>query len=211
MAEITPSILTNNARTFRGRIKKAKPYVKAFHIDVADGKFVKNKTLGYEFLKKAKLPKNTLIHLMTKNPEKHAGKYAELGNAVIFHIEATKKPLEAIKAVKSRGKKVGIAFGIRTPVSRIKPYLDKVDIVIPMSIEPGFSGQRFQQAALKKIKEIRALNKKVKIHADGGIKVGTAGKAAKAGAQAVASATAIFGKKDIGKAIKELKADSEKR
>jgi ribulose-phosphate 3-epimerase len=169
---IIPGLIAKSQKEFGKRFKKVRSHSKVFHLDVMDGKFVKNKSLFFNF----SLPKGKFkyeAHLMVKNQKEWIKKNSSKTSSIIFHIESCKNKeevKETIKLIKSKKKKVGIAINPRTNMKKIAHYLKLIDSVLVMTVKPGKYGSEFQPNALKKIKEIRKLNSKVKIGIDGGIK-----------------------------------------
>lgn len=145
------------------------------HFDVMDGHFVPNITfgqfIGSEVKKLIKLPIQS--HLMVTNPSKYLKEFAKFSQMIIIHPEIREDTLSLIKKIKRLKKKVGIAINPETPVSRIKRYLDKVDLVLVMTVHPGFSGQKFIKKMIPKFKELRENRRerklRFKIQVDGGI------------------------------------------
>ena len=180
------------------------------HIDIMDGKFVDNKTWTISEI--TKITKNSTlpldVHLMVNNPSKYIEDYAMLNtNDIIFHYEAVKDVNSMIDEIKNYGLKVGIAINPDTDVEKIFPYLDKIDLVLVMSVYPGKSGQSFIEKSLDKIRklkqEIQEKNLKTLISVDGGINDETGLLCKEAGVDELASASYIH--KDIINNVKKLK------
>ena len=178
------------------------------HIDVMDAKFVPPKTFSANDIKKIKTKLPLDVHLMVERPikEGYIDDFADAGAAIItIHEECKDNIDEAIKAIKDKRLKAGISLKPETPLIKIKPYLGKVDMVLIMSVNPGYSGQKFIPEVLGKVKELRKLKPKLDIEIDGGINAETAPLAVKAGVNILVAASAIFGKKDRKKAIDDLR------
>ena len=180
------------------------------HIDIMDGKFVDNKTWTISEI--TKITKNSTlpldVHLMVNNPSKYIEDYAMLNtNDIIFHYEAVKDVNSMIDEIKNYGLKVGIAINPDTDVEKIYQYLDKIDLVLVMSVYPGKSGQSFIEESLDKIKklkqEIQERNLKTLISVDGGINDETGKLCKEAGVDILVSASYIH--KDIKNNINTLK------
>ena len=180
------------------------------HIDIMDGKFVDNKTWTISEI--TKITKNSTfpldVHLMVNNPSKYIEDYAMLNtNDIIFHYEAVKDVNSMIDEIKNYGLKVGIAINPDTDVEKIFPYLDKIDLVLVMSVYPGKSGQSFIEESLDKIRklkqEIQEKNLKTLISVDGGINDETGKLCKEAGVDILVSASYIH--KDIKNNIDILK------
>ena len=210
--EIAPSILSADFSNLADEIKKCeKAGVKILHIDVMDGHFVPNITIGPVVIeslrKKTKMILDT--HLMITDPEKYIEPFAEAGsNWLTFHIEAVKNPSVLIRKIKSLKLNAGISFNPATPVSAVEKYISEVDLILVMSVNPGFGGQGFIPSVLKKISELKKLtkNKNVKISVDGGINFDTIYSIVNAGADIVVAGNSVFRSSlGIERSIKKLK------
>ncbi|PIU84123.1 MAG: ribulose-phosphate 3-epimerase [Elusimicrobia bacterium CG06_land_8_20_14_3_00_38_11] len=217
MIEIAPSILSADFSNLADEIKKCeKAGVKILHIDIMDGHFVPNITIGpvvvESLRKKTKMILDT--HLMITDPEKYIEPFAKAGSDwLTFHIEAVKKPSALIKKIKSLKLKAGISLNPATPVSKLSKYLNELDLVLVMSVNPGFGGQGFIPSALKKISELKKLtkNQNVKISVDGGINFDTISGAVKAGSDIIVAGNSVFRSGlSIAKSIKKLRLRIEK-
>ncbi|MDD5108280.1 MAG: ribulose-phosphate 3-epimerase [Candidatus Omnitrophica bacterium] len=180
-----------------------------FHVDVMDGHFVPNITIGpqvVKYMRKAtRLPLD--VHLMIENPAKYIDAFVKAGSDMItVHIETVSfKELAAIaKRLKGKGIKLGVSLNPQTPLVKIKKVLVLVDFVLVMSVNPGFGGQAFIPGAIKKISQLRAIFKK-DISVDGGINNITAKLVKSAGANVLAAGSYIFGAKSIKNAINSLR------
>lgn len=210
MAKIIPAI---NAKTFREakeKINLVRPYADWIHLDVADGIFTPNKTWRNpeDVLKLKNFPKIE-VHLMVRSVD------AAIKNwlippvkRIIFHLEGAKNPDLIIKEIKAVKKQAGISVNPETKADKLTPYFNKVKFFQILGVNPGKAGQKFQVKVLKKVKWLRKNCDECVIEGDGGMKVGVARKMAKAGVNLIASASAIFDKSDIKKAIKELEKDA---
>lgn len=186
--------------------------VDCIHFDVMDGNFVPNLTFGAKIIKPLrKLSGLTFdTHLMIKNPEKYIQDFINTGSDIItIHYEATKNIKKIIKKIKKQGIKVGISIKPKTPVNVLKNYLSYIDIILIMSVEPGFGGQKFMESMLQKVKylkNIRILKKyKYLIEIDGGINLNTAPAAIKAGVDILVVGNAIFSSENPIKTIDDFK------
>jgi len=209
--EVIPSILVRTSDKLRSQLKKISKYFEKVQIDIADGKFVGNKTIQAASFKGIKPKIKLEVHLMVKNPEKYINDWKKVGaKSLIFHYEACrneKKVNEVIGKIKKNKMKIGIALNPRTSAKKIKPFLKKVDTVLLMTVNPGWQGQKFLMSQLKKIRQIRKWNKKIDIEVDGGLKPGTACLAAKAGANKLVAGSFVVRHKSVRKALDELKKD----
>jgi len=208
--KIAPSILSANFSDLKGELKKVeRAGADLIHVDVMDGHFVPNITIGpvvVKYMRKVtKLPLD--VHLMIKNPAKYIAPFVNAGSDMItVHIETVSlKGLAAIaKSLRSKGIKVGISLNPMTPITKIKNVLSLVDFVLIMSVNPGFGGQAFIPSAVKKIKRLRAIFKK-DISVDGGINNINAKLVKKAGANILVAGSYIFGAKNSKLAINSLR------
>tara|TARA_B100001540_G_C15799445_1_gene639241 strand:- start:569 stop:1231 length:663 start_codon:yes stop_codon:yes gene_type:complete len=183
------------------------------HIDVMDNQFVPNLTIGPPVVKslRSKTQKFLDVHMMVVEPEKLVEPFAKAGaDMITFHIEATDDPLSVINLIRSTGSKVGISLKPSTPVSDIEPFFDKIDLVLVMSVDPGFGGQGYIDASTNRIIEIKeilveqCLQDRVLIEVDGGIKLHNAKEVLDAGADVLVAGSAIFGTDDPANTIKEF-------
>lgn len=181
------------------------------HFDVMDGVFVPNISYGIPILKAvSKIVKGTLdVHLMIIDPIKYVKDFADNGADIItFHSEADSDVIETINAIHSCGKKAGLAIKPNTPVSDVEQYLDKIDMLLVMTVEPGFGGQGFISETLEKIAEAKKIiisrGLDVPIQVDGGINAETAELVKKAGAEILVAGSYVFGAENMSKAVEEL-------
>src|SRR3989344_822 len=203
--KIAPSILSADRKRLKAEVKEIESDADRIHVDIMDGKFVPPTTFQPEEIKqiKTKIPKE--VHLMVEHPLQFIDAYADAGaRSIIFHQESKDDPWKVILAIKKKGMKPCITIKPKTPLEKIEPYLDSVDMVLLMTVEPGYAGQKFIDGILPKIKRLRELKPKMDIEVDGGISADTIKKAVDAGANVIVAGTAIFGQKDRRKAIKEL-------
>lgn len=181
------------------------------HFDVMDGMFVKNISYGLPVLKSVSgMTKSILdVHLMINDPIRYVEDFALNGADIIsFHIEAESDVLETIDKIHSCGKKAGLAVKPGTPAMELVPYLDKADMILVMTVEPGFGGQGFIPEMLEKIRELKKLMAEkgieVPIEVDGGINEATAGQVKSAGASILVAGSYIFGASDMRAAVESL-------
>ena len=212
--KISPSILSCDFSQIGDEIKTLENSgADLIHIDVMDGHFVPNLTFGPPVIKKirkcSKLPFD--VHLMIAPVEKYIMNYADAGADIItIHPEATGNLLKSIEVIRSCNKKVGISLNPKTPVDTLDEVLEKIDLILIMSVNPGFAGQKFMPEVLEKVKYFRKkiINEKlnIDIEIDGGIDFETAPLAIKAGANILVSGTTIFnGGNSISENIKNLR------
>ncbi|MBQ1963855.1 MAG: ribulose-phosphate 3-epimerase [Tidjanibacter sp.] len=169
------------------------------HIDVMDGVFVPNISFGFPVLKAitSATEKFMDVHLMIVEPEKYVERFAQAGaDLVTFHIEATDKVEECIELIRKSGAKVGVSIKPKTPVEALEPILDKIDLVLVMSVEPGFGGQSFIEGSTDKVRALRGMidskGLDVMIEIDGGVSRHNAGELYEAGCDALVAGSAVF-------------------
>ena len=198
--KISPSILSADFSILGDEIKSLeKAGADLIHVDVMDGHFVPNITMGPPIIKRVrkctKLPFD--VHLMISPVEKYIKAFAEAGADIItIHPEATDDLKRAVSAIKSLGKKAGVSLNPKTPINALMDVINDIDLILVMSVNPGFAGQSFMAEVLPKVSELRKMinDKKLKIdiEIDGGINFETAPLAVKAGANILVSGTTIF-------------------
>ena len=209
--KIYPSLISSDILNLRNVVKMLDPHCDGYHIDIMDDHFVPNLTWGPAFVnalrKTTELPLD--VHLMVDNPEEWVSRLElKKDDFFVFHIEAVKDCLKIIKEVKKIGCKVGIALNPATPAEQIFPFLSELDQVLIMSVNPGFSGQKFIPEVLKKadllIKKRDLENLSFLVSMDGGIGLSNIMEVADVGVDMVGAASAIFKKDDYVAAIQEL-------
>ena len=183
------------------------------HVDVMDNQFVPNLTIGPPVVKSLRFKTEKIldVHMMVVEPEKLVEPFAKAGADIItFHIEATSDPQGVIDLIRSTGKEVGISLKPSTPISTIEPYFDQIDLILVMSVDPGFGGQGYIEGSTERIKEIKqklieqCLQDRVLIEVDGGIKLHNAKEVVDAGADVLVAGSAIFGTDDPVQTIKDF-------
>lgn len=225
MAKVAPSILSADFSNLEDDIKKVEAAgADMIHCDIMDGHFVPNITIGPLIVKAlrkiTKLPLD--VHLMIENPDRYIPDFARAGADIIcIHAEASKSLIEDIELIKANHKLAAVSLNPETPLDPILSVLDKVCMVLFMTVNPGFEGQKFMPEVLPKIKKLKSLIESrklparrsskseggsVDIEVDGGINTATGKQAVKAGANVLVAGSAIFYAKDPAKVIKELKA-----
>ena len=209
---ITPSILNANFDDLESEIAKISQVSDLLHLDVMDNIFVPNFTFDFKRAKEiidfSKLSVDA--HLMIADPDDMAPKYAQAGCAsVTFHYEAAKDSRIIIKNIKSNGAKAGIAIKPGTKFSQIEEFIDDIDMLLIMTVEPGFGGQKFIPQAIQKVKEAKALilesGSSALIEVDGGVGMSNIKSLVEAGADVLVAGNAVYGAADPVAAANELK------
>ncbi len=197
---LSPSILSADFWKLGEQIREAQEAgAQYMHIDVMDGIFVPSISYGMPVIKSIR--KNTDVffdvHIMITEPERYAAEFADCGaDMVTFHVEATEKVQETIDSIRGKGAKVGISIKPGTPVSAIEPWLEQVDMVLVMTVEPGFGGQKYIDYCTEKVVQVRKLiNEKdltVDVQADGGITLDNVKTVLDAGANVIVAGSSVF-------------------
>ena len=212
--KLSPSILSADFSNLQQALDQCRdggaPWI---HVDVMDNQFVSNLTIGPPVVKslRSKTEKILDVHMMVVEPEKLVEPFAKAGADIItFHIEATDDPRGLIELIRSTGKEVGISLKPSTPISDIEPYFDQIDLILVMSVDPGFGGQGYLEGSTERIIEIKqklveqCLQDRVLIEVDGGIKLHNAKEVVDAGADVLVAGSAIFGTDNPVQTIKDF-------
>lgn len=213
MVKISPSILSSDYGKLALELKRMQDSgADMLHIDVMDGHFVPNITLGAPIVKcirkASSLPFD--VHLMISDPYRYIPDFASAGADIItFHYESDSDVDATVDLIHSLGKKAGLAVKPKTDISVVYPYLDRLDMVLVMTVEPGFGGQSFMQDMMPKVADIRKRKPEIDIQVDGGINADTISVAAQAGANVFVSGNAIFSSPDAEATIRDFKAKAE--
>lgn len=208
---LAPSILSADFNILGQQIKESENAgAKYLHFDVMDGIFVPSISFGLPVLKSIRKASNQVydVHLMIEEPIRYVEQFAESGADIItFHIEAASDPREVIDKIHSLNKKVGIAIKPKTPVEAVKPYLEHVDMILVMTVEPGFGGQKYMNECTEKIAEVRSLidgaGLSVDLEIDGGVTLENVRIPIDAGANVIVAGSAVFNG-DISENVKGL-------
>lgn len=210
---ITPSILNADFNKLDVEIAKVASDSDFIHLDIMDNIFVPNFTFDFDAASKiiegCPIPIDS--HLMVADVDRIGIEYAEIGSAsVTFHIEASQNPRELIKQIKKHGARVGVAMKPKTPFSAISEFIDLVDMVLVMTVEPGFGGQSFMQDQMVKVAQVRtAINSKEReiwLQVDGGISPESIEIAAESGADTFVAGSAVFKSADPAQMVRKLRA-----
>ena len=212
--KLSPSILSADFSNLQQALDQCRdggaPWI---HVDVMDNQFVPNLTIGPPVVKslRSKTEKILDVLMMVVEPEKLVEPFAKAGADIItFHIEATDDPRGLIELIRSTGKEVGISLKPSTPISDIEPYFDQIDLILVMSVDPGFGGQGYLEGSTERIIEIKqklveqCLQDRVLIEVDGGIKLHNAKEVVDAGADVLVAGSAIFGTDNPVQTIKDF-------
>ena len=213
MIKIAPSILSADFAYLARDIEKiaTADYV---HVDVMDGLFVPNISIGIPVVKSIR-PTTSLpldVHLMIDRPVRYVEQFCDAGaDIVTCHVEAdTEENLhEALRRIHAKGKKAGVVVKPKTPAASVLPFINEVELILVMTVEPGFGGQSFMPETMEKVKALRREAQRrgidLDIQVDGGINASTVAVAAKAGANVFVAGSAVFGAEDPAAAIAELR------
>jgi len=214
---IAPSILSADFLRLEEQVRLVTENGASFiHIDVMDGHFVPNLTFGHNMVKNlkrfVKIPLDA--HLMISNPDQYIEEYAKAGaNILTVHQEACTHLHRTIQSIHQNGMKAGVSLNPATPVHTLEDIIDELDLILIMTVNPGFGGQKFIRQGLTKIEQARELinstGKDIYLQVDGGVNTETAADIVKAGADVLVAGSAIFGKPDIVKAMKDIEAAAE--
>lgn len=206
MAVIIPAILTDQEDVYREQLQRSQYACQIVQIDVIDGKFANNKTVGPEVIAKYPTSASLEIQLMVVDSLAYIRdlKGLEFISRIIVPFEKNKDLAECIYQVKDAGKQIGISLNPGTEIAKIKGLFGEIDMLLLLGVEPGFSGQKFQEKILAKIKEAKEISRGLAVEIDGGVNFETAPKAAAAGADFLAANSVLFKAPDFYLALEEL-------
>ena len=209
--KISPSILASDYANLQSELERISTS-DLIHVDVMDGHFVPNISIGAPVTAACKkvcdVPFD--VHLMISNPLDYAEDFAKAGADIIcFHSECDSDTEETINKILSLGKKAGLAIKPATPIDEVVKYLDRLSMVLVMTVEPGFGGQSFMESTMPKVEAIRKINPDIDIEVDGGINAETIKIAAKAGANVFVAGSAVFKSENPAETIAILRKNAQ--
>jgi len=211
--KIAPSVLASDFSKLGAEAKRAEEAgADLLHLDVMDGHFVPNLTIGPDVVRAIRrstsLPMN--VHLMIESPDKFFRSFSEAGaDSIVFHVEAAEDVSRSIKSLRELGVGCGLSLNPDTPVEEVLGYLGDIDLLLVMSVHPGFGGQKFIPESLQRMKlvreEARTTNPTLDIAVDGGINENTAKMVLASGANVLVARTALFSSENMAEAIRRLR------
>ncbi|MCB1171426.1 MAG: ribulose-phosphate 3-epimerase [Leptospiraceae bacterium] len=208
--DLSPSILAADLTDLKSSLHQLEGKVEYLHMDIMDGHFVPTLSFGELYTKLLKqhteIPLD--VHLMVSRPEKEVPKYFDLSPAnITFHVEATDFSVRLAREIRKQGIKAGVSLNPATSLASLDYLLDEIDLVLIMSVEPGFYGQSFIQSSLEKIRQLRELigDRDITIEVDGGIDASNIGRIIEAGARRIVAGSACFKGGDIAGNISRLR------
>ena len=213
MVKISPSVLAADLSNLASEVKDIEASgADMVHLDVMDGMFVTNISFGLPVIQSLRSKTNIIfdVHLMIDAPERYADRFIEAGADILtFHLEACKDSSDLLSRIREQGVMAGISIKPGTPVEEIYPYLDQCDMVLVMTVEPGYGGQKLLPETLEKVTKIKAEAERrglnIEIQVDGGINGENASDAISAGATILVAGSSVFGKTDRRAAIDALR------
>lgn len=206
---ITPSILNADFAHLADEVARISD-ADAIHVDVMDYRFVPNLSIGLPVVESLRKATTQMldIHLMINEPDRWAPAYAEAGaESVTFHVEAAKAPIRLARELRAKGARASMALKPATPIEQFEDMLDELDMILLMTVEPGFGGQKFLDLVLPKIRRTRELlgDRPIWLQVDGGVSAETIERCAEAGADTFVAGSAVYNSDDPNKMVRDLR------
>jgi ribulose-phosphate 3-epimerase len=193
LSRVVPAILTDDPQVLPQLVRQAEGFCRYVQFDIMDGRFVPSHSITWQHLAALDTALDWEVHLMVEDPDQYLAAFREAGaSRIIFHYEASPRPDQVVRRVKSLGVEVGLALNPETPVSSVQPLASKVDSVLLLAVQPGFYGSPFLPEVMDKVSQLRGECPDLEIGIDGGIKERNIAQVARAGVDSIYVGSAIF-------------------